>query len=694
MRKNILFLAMLTLAACNGVSQIQESPRDQIVTLPLVVSTDPLNAVPNPPSPATGIASPSTVTAGLSMTRTHLEGSSDGGARVLWNAGDSFTTFWVTADHSGYASAEFTTSGSGESATFTSPSSLQDGELYSFYPGVASGMGKTPDKALLFDLEIPSEQTAVPGGVADGVNLSFAASSIFTDELRFHNIPALVRFRLGGAVVSSVAKVTIKGTNQIAGHFVVSPSGDSMEKVTGWSFGGETSNSVTLSGTFSEGTEYYVAIVPSTQRISMVFSDGADGKTTKTSGKEIEFGMGRITDIGTIDLGSVFTDAKPIAPVLYNAASASGLKPVSIAVIPEGFTESQMDKYDILARSALEALFTTEPYKSYRNCFNAWILYAPSKDQGASVTDGSGEITELHHTAFGARWGAKGYGDMDADRNAVYEFVQENCPDVAGGQRTVDEVPTLMIINDSRYAGICHVTSVGRGFAMVPYVYDGESVIFSYPSVTAVSDSDPSAGIRYTTAEEFQEVGQCVGDWRNIVVHEFGGHCFGRLDDEYWSNDGSYLPEVSSISAHSWKVPFGLNVSVSYTDVPWQKEILDNLSDFILLDSRYSRIGVWQGAGTSPLNRWRSEKISCMIDNRFYFSTWQRALIVKRIMQLAGSSFDLYEFVGKDNPSDPVRDELSSGTPGAVRTSSLRVVPPLARPVLQVWKEDSHLCED
>jgi hypothetical protein len=73
--------------------------------------------------------------------------------------------------------------------------------------------------------------------------------------------------------------------------------------------------------------------------------------------------------------------------------------------------------------------------------------------------------------------------------------------------------------------------------------------------------------------------------------------------------------------------------------------------------------------------------ISCMIDNRLYFSTWQRMLIVKRIMSLSGSSFDAATFWANDVTVDPVRD-----TPAAPSTSKFvrprRVMPLLPPPVL------------
>ena len=83
----------------------------------------------------------------------------------------------------------------------------------------------------------------------------------------------------------------------------------------------------------------------------------------------------------------------------------------------------------------------------------------------------------------------------------------------------------------------------------------------------------------------------------------------------------------------------------------------------------------------SVFNRWRSEKVSCMIDNRFYFSTWQRMIIVKRIMSLSGSAYSEASFWEHDNPADPLRDAVSGQTQGQPRLPR-RVMPMLPPPVL------------
>ena len=212
---------------------------------------------------------------------------------------------------------------------------------------------------------------------------------------------------------------------------------------------------------------------------------------------------------------------------------------------------------------------------------------------------------------------------------------------------------------------------------------------WSYPNLEAVSDSDPAQSYHATPDGRYAEVGSSVGNWLNIMVHEFGGHCFGRLADEYWKN--VIEPSTMHIETYSWTVPFGLNVSATYANPGhdtgsyaadgWQF-LLDQKAAKAAVNPLYNRIGVYQGGGVSLLNRWRSERVSCMIDNRFYFSTFQRYLIVKRIMSLAGASFSESAFWTNDVATDPVRDIAVSPVMGESNAVPPRPVPMTPPPVL------------
>jgi hypothetical protein len=282
---------------------------------------------------------------------------------------------------------------------------------------------------------------------------------------------------------------------------------------------------------------------------------------------------------------------------------------------------------------------------------------------------------------------------MRADAATVFDFVSEKCPDIVNGIHSIDEVPILMIINDERYGGICTLYGDGRGYGMVPYTGHGSGLAWSLPGVIATTDDPLPTPVtdavmqqysRDRTQEDLDEVGGYnYGDWRNTLVHEFGGHCFARLGDEYWLGVG-YDP--NPIGGHTWPVLYSLNVASDPAAVPWQAELMDRLESLVARDARYGRIGIFQGGGGNVLfGRWRSEKISCMIDNRFYFSAWQRYLIAQRIYTLSGDidSFNFNDWLAKDVTLDPVRDVTSGSTPGGqYEHRTYTPVPPLPPPVL------------
>ena len=640
-----------------------------------------------------GPAGRTTLGADFGGTRAHIDMNEEQTfAAWVWNPGDSFRMIAFNEDLSRYQDAFFTTSGSGASAEFTAQRGFDFGAPYfAIFPApgktAISNLGK-PDQQPMFGVTVPVQQEAVAGGVKNGYIAAYTATGDPTDFLHFNPVVTLVRFRMSGSVVSQVKTVSIKGTSTIAGDIVLLGTMNGSATITDdvWFVPDERSTTVSLTGDFVAGQDYYLVVKPGTQsQFKMTFADDANHYTAK-SASNFSFPVGRIVDFGTIDLGNAFEDETVnYDPIPYMTATAGAPKPVSIAVIPEGFTQDQMDSYEVLAKSGIDALMETEPYKTYKNFFNVWILRVASKESGASVTDGKGNVTKPVDNYFGAKWG-EGYQDMVANERTVFDFVKEQCPDIKNGTHTIAEVPVLMIINDERYGGICHNYSDGQGYGMAPYTFKGEKIDWEYPDLTPsttnpVSPEEMSTNYHWTTADEKAMMGHNTGDWRNTLVHEFGGHCFGRLGDEYWPNSTiSY--NFNPLQDQSWEVPFSLNLTNDPAVLPWQAEVLDYpLETLVARDPNYGRIGLFQGGGTYLFGRWRSEMVSCMIDNRYYFSTWQRMLIVKRIMSLSGSTFHAEEFWANDKTADPVRD-----TPGTPTTSGFvrprRVMPLLPPPVL------------
>ena len=638
-----------------------------------------------------GPAESHTLLADFGNTRsTVVMNEAETSASTVWSAGDTFDMYAVDAETEDLYYVPFTTAKGGSDAHFSTeygfPESLPT-PYDVFYPGIDK-YGFAGDY-LVYGINLPAEQKAVPGGIDDGLAFSYTTAENLTDGVHFKSLVSLVRFKMKGGLVSKVKSVTIKGTSPMAGDALAVPDGEGfVEVMQDYGFSTDVhSCSVTLTGDFVAGQDYFLVLFPGTQPFKMIFADDEGHSLSKTA-SEFTFPRGQISDFGTIDLGDEFTDVNgDTTPVQYMTATADAPKPVTIAVIPDGFTADELDTYEMLAKSGIDALMATEPFNHYREYFNVWILKVASNESGANITDGNYNITTARDCYFGSMWGDDDkYDDMSANSDLIFDFVRKNCPDVKQGIHTLNEVPVLLIINDSRYGGICHSDYSGKGYCMVPYSYSGGKMYWSYPETEAKSytASARNSNIRQVTDQEIQEMGQSIGDWRNTLVHEFGGHCFSRLGDEYWYEDWDNA--VSSISEHSWPVPFSLNISATYNNPGWKSDLLDNdlnaLSSLTSKDSRYSRIGVYQGADVSMFNRWRSERVSCMIDNRFYFSTWQRMIIVKRIMTLSGSTFDADSFWAKDDPTDPLRDGTSNSSNHAQSRLPVRTVPMPAPPVL------------
>lgn len=662
------------------------------------IQADPWTIIPMPELPGSG--GPSTLMAGFVQTKSQLEMNGAGThAKVVWSAGDAFVMrgYWSGSGFSGKST--YTTTLGGEQAVFSTGSEPSDGATayYSIYPASAHGDSAfgTYAGSPVFGITIPSNQTAIANNVDGTANISAAISEKSTDNLHFTNIVSLIKFNLSGANVDKVGSITFIGTSNLAGDWIITPDGGgAFDFVTDISFvGSSQSRSVTLTGPFVAGTDYYIAVAPSVQDgFSMIFTHKEDGtrKIKKMTSKTLTLNRSQIYDFSTIALGDVFPAAEPALTPYIAATTSTPLKPVTIAVVPDGFTSAQLDDYELKARAGIDAMFATEPYKTYRNYFNVWILKVASNESGARISNGTLE-EQNRDCYFQSTWASDSYDSMSANYNRVFSFVEDNCPDILNGSHTIEEVPVLIIINDNRYGGISWNWANGATYCMVPTTYDGGAISWSYPNIEASSIDAVPNNFRTVPSEEKKAMGLSSGTWKNTLVHEFGGHSFGKLGDEYWYT--GTLTSPSAVDGHSWSpVQFGLNLSDSKSVVGWDN-LINNASVTSALAAKSSlyagRIGIFQGGDNSVFYRWRSERTSCMIDNRFYFSTWQRYLIVQRILTLANHNVsDPYTpyalsyatFIDNDHPEDPLRD---GGGSSVMRPDGVSdIVPPRPVPML------------
>ena len=296
-------------------------------------------------------------------------------AKVLWTAGDSFKM--IRMNESNYSSATYTTQDDGvEQAVFTSSKTLTGSEFTSGYPASVYRVGRLGERGCILITPVPSEQQAVPGGIEEGLNRAAAYSTSSDADLKFHNMLSVIRFRVDGDCVSTLASVTFDAGTTVAGdasvYFVNGEPVIDFSK--NWSNPTVArAASVTLTGPFTAGQDYCMVLVPADlpAGFNMMFRNTEGKVIYKHSSKALTLARSRIVDFGTIHLGDSWEAETP--EVIEYVHQKKGNWPNVIALLADGFTADELDKFEILAKSAVDYLFTVEPYKTYKDYFKVYI---------------------------------------------------------------------------------------------------------------------------------------------------------------------------------------------------------------------------------------------------------------------------------------------------------------------------------
>ena len=299
MSKRILWAAA-ALAALVACEKSYEEP-----AAPVVPEAEPENATPwilknmfDEAEPANG--APFTIRADFGGTRAHIEmNDEETYAQSVWKAGDAAVMYAYNLSTNRYQRAFLTASSDGASVDFTvSGSFSNDPPYYTTFP--AANKITQYDGKVLFGVNIPAEQEAVAGNIKDGYTVAVATTQSTDEFLHFKNKVSLVRFRMSGSIASQVKSVTIKGISPLAGDAVllVDAEGEASYTDQVWFDTDVKSLTVTLSGDFVAGQDYYLVLKPGTQSsFKMIFADDEGQSTTKVS-SGFTFPEGRIMPVG------------------------------------------------------------------------------------------------------------------------------------------------------------------------------------------------------------------------------------------------------------------------------------------------------------------------------------------------------------------------------------------------------------
>ena len=316
--------------------------------------------------------------------------------------------------------------------------------------------------------------------------------------------------------------------------------------------------------------------------------------------------------------------------IIYQEPSTVG-NGIDLIIMGDGYTRSELTatKYLQDMKSAIESFFSVVPYSNYRNYFNVYVIAAESNESGITKVG-----TRTINTKFNAVIASSGTG-ITSD----YNMVRSYCKSVThiGASSGLGSSPiypnmnnatSILVLNAVDYAGTCYIFPDGFSVAMCP--------------VTPVY-------------------------FRGTVMHEAGGHGFGRLADEYITHTGGTISSDDRIDLLRWQsynMYYNVDLTNNTNEILWR--------DFIGLP-KYSMVGAYEGGYYYTYGVWKPEANSCMVNNVDYYNAPSRRIIYERIMTLSGLKYTFQKFLDQDNEIVPKSSSI---------TRSGVDMPPLAPPII------------
>lgn len=297
----------------------------------------------------------------------------------------------------------------------------------------------------------------------------------------------------------------------------------------------------------------------------------------------------------------------------YTLQTASQGNGIDIYLMGDGFSDRQIadGTYASYMKTITDCLFSEEPYASFSNCFNIYYINAVSLNEG--YVDGGS-------TAFSGWFGtgtAVGGNNEKCQQyaNIIFKGLYGRDMDIEDWNNTT----IIVSMNSKRHAGTCYFGINYTELSGGNHYGDGYSISY-FP------------------------VGQNTEHLSQLVLHETGGHGFGKLLDEYYYS-GTISPSAIAYNQQCRK-DFGWGWNVDYTPdrdaVVWAKFLTDNRFD-------NQGLGIFEGAATYQYGAYRPTDNSIMRDNTGGYNAPSREAIYYRIQKLAFNEEPDYEkFVAWD----------------------------------------------
>ena len=284
---------------------------------------------------------------------------------------------------------------------------------------------------------------------------------------------------------------------------------------------------------------------------------------------------------------------------------------IPLVFMGDAFSEDEIKEgtYATLMEGAQEAFFSVEPYTTFRDLFDVYMVNV--------VSDYYEDFTVPESTTLGTYFGSGTFvgGDLDKCREYLLRAINEDA---------LDNALAVILLNREYHAGRCYMSFVKYGTGDVGG--EGEE-----------TESDCARGVAYA----FLSLGIDGDDFTGLVQHEACGHGFGKLADEYFYDGMGTIPTVEADSYRSLQT-----LHHAYMNVDFTSEEENVIWSHFLADERYQydNLGVFEGGCLYPSGVYRSSENSIMNDNVGMFNAPSREAIYYRLHKLAYGIEWMYDY--------------------------------------------------
>lgn len=277
-----------------------------------------------------------------------------------------------------------------------------------------------------------------------------------------------------------------------------------------------------------------------------------------------------------------------IVTTLQQHTIGNGLK---IVIMGEAYSDRLIadGTYRKHAEMAMEAFFSEEPYTSFRQYFDVYMVNVVSRNEVLGA-----------NTAFDT--------SVEFDRNTF----------VTNPIKAIEIVSNL---SETNYHP-ANITSIILMNTRAPFRSNCTSFVDDFSAAFCLCNGNP---------ESIQQ----------IIHHESCGHGFGNLSDEYTEFEGAYpTPEVIDYR-HAVNASMNVDVTNNPQEVIW---------NYYFTDMRYEKekLGIYEGALCYSQGAYRATENSIMRYNTGGFNAPSRQSIYRRIMEKSGKTYRFEDFLEYD----------------------------------------------